>query len=123
MILCSIKRWWFKDKKQTYLIIGILLANYIIATFLYKSVLITLFLSIGVPIIIDKSKWKYTIATFALNFVFTYLSLFLEGFTNSNNMPSIIKIMLNFDYYIMLAINYMTFNLLQFKKGDETDGR
>ena len=119
VLLCSIKRWWF-DKKSHFIIVLIaLITNYIIATFVYKSVIATLILSIGIPLLLDRKKWLYMIATIVISNLFTALSLMFEGFTNANEMPNMIKIMLNFDYYIMLALNYIAFNLIQFKKGAE----
>ena len=119
VLLCSIKRWWFDKKRHFIIVLIALITNYIIATFVYKSVIATLILSIGIPLLLDRKKWLYMIATIVISNLFTALSLMFDGFTNANEMPNMIKIMLNFDYYIMLALNYIAFNLIQFKKGAE----
>ena len=123
MILCSIKCWKFKSKKQ-FIICGIV----IILCFCYKfitndTILNTIFLTIAFPIILDKSKWLYTLSTFVLSFVFLFLSLKLEGFVNANDMNYLVRTFLNFDYNIMLILNYFVFNFITFKKGGEQNGR
>ena len=116
MILCSIKRWWFKSKKQAIIVISLVVLGFVYKLLTNDTIVNTLLLSILLPILLDKSKWLYTIITFALTNVFLLLSLFLEGFVNTDNMQYICKLFLQFDYYIMLILNYFVFNLIKVKK-------
>lgn len=116
MILCSIKRWWFKSKKQAIIVISLVVLGFVYKLLTNDTIVNTLLLSILLPILLDKSKWLYTIITFALTNVFLLLSLFLEDFVNTDNMQYICKLFLQFDYYIMLILNYFVFNLIKVKK-------
>jgi hypothetical protein len=120
MLLCSIKCWWFKSKKLALISISVIILCFL-CNILFKTYDITpLITTIALPLIIDKKKWLYTLLTFLLSNVFMILSLFLEGFTNANEMPYIIAMFLCFDYYIMLVLNYFVFNL--FKKEQIKNG-
>jgi hypothetical protein len=121
MILCSIKRWWFKSKKQTIIVISLIIFCFIFGLIFKNTTINTLFLTIVLPLILDKKKWLYMILTFILNNIFLLLSLWLEGFTTANDMTYIIRFLLNNDYYIMLVLNYFVFNL--FKKEQINNGR
>ena len=81
------------------------------------DVIITIFTTLILPLIINKKKWLFIIITFALSYVFLFLSLFIEGFTNTDNMPYIVGTFFNIDYYIMLILNYFVFNLI--RKGED----
>lgn len=116
MILCSIKRWWFKDNKQCIIVITVIILCFMYKLITNDTILNTIFLTIIFPIILDKKKWLYTLLTFALSFVFLFLSLFLEGFVTADNMNYLIRTFLNFDYNIMLILNYFVFNLIVEKK-------
>lgn len=116
MILCSIKRWWFKSKKQAIIVISLVVLGFVYKLLTNDTIVNTLLLSILLPILLDKSKWLYTIITFALTNVFLLLSLFLEGFISADNMNYLIRMFLQFDYYIMLILNYFVFNLIKVKK-------
>lgn len=116
MILCSIKRWWFKDNKQFITVITVIILCFMYKLITNDTILNTIFLTLLFPILLDKSKWLYTILTFALSFAFLFLSLFLEGFVNTDNMQYICKVFLQFDYYIMLVLNYFVFNLITIEK-------
>lgn len=116
MILCSIKRWWFKSKKQTLIVISLIIFFYIFGLLFKNKIINSLILTIILPLLLDRKKWIYTLTTFLLSNIFLLLSLWLEGFTNSDEMPYIIGTFLNLDYYIMLVLNYMLFNLIKFNK-------
>lgn len=114
--LCSLKCWWFKNKKIAIFAIILLFLTYASSIIFGQSSIITLIVAFGFPLLIDYKKWKYTILTFIFSNMFMILSLVLEGFVNTNNMQYICKIFLEFDYYIMLILNYFTFNLIKIKK-------
>ena len=113
MVLCSIKYWWFKNKKTTIISISVIIACFI-CNILFNAYNITpIITTILLPLFINKKMWFYTFLTFLLSNIFMILSLFLEGFTNANDMPYIIAMFLAFDYYIMLLLNYFVFNLIR----------
>lgn len=114
--LCSLKIWWFKNKKTSFLAIVVLLLTYLSSVFLGQSSIVTLIVAFGFPLLIDKSKWLFVILTFLLSNLFMILSLILEGFVNTNDMQYICKVFLQFDYYIMLVLNYFAFNLIKKKE-------
>ena len=120
-LLCCLRQWWFKSKAQTIAIILIAVVGYTI-NMLIPNYVIAILISFILPLVLKPKNWLFIILTFILNNVFIGLSLWLEGFTNANDMPYFIRTFLNFDCYIMLALNYMVFNLLP-KKGDEIHGR
>lgn len=113
MMLASIVRWWFKDKKQSYIffgtcmILGALNLHPVLCNF---TPIISCFV---LPLLFDRKKWVWIIATFILNFVFLKLSLILSEVTNTADFNYIEKVFFQFDYYIMLVLNYITFNLLK----------
>jgi hypothetical protein len=116
MILAGIQEWKFKKK---YPIIIILICAILSALNDFTPInqltdtIISLFTLIVLPLIINKKKWLTIILTFAFSYIFLFLSLWLEGFVNANDMNHIISTFLVFDYYIMLALNYFVFNLLR----------
>lgn len=116
MILCSIKRWWFKNNKQLIISLLVIIICFVYNVITTDTIVNTIFLTILFPILLDKKKWLYTISTFALSFVFLFLSLFLEGFVTADNMNYLIRTFLNFDYNIMLILNYFVFNLIKIEK-------
>lgn len=115
IILCSIKRWWFKNKIQSIIIISIITLTYILFSIFGNNSIVILILTFGIPLILDYKKWKYTLLAFLLSNIFLFLSLWLEGFANSNSMQYVVKVFLELDYYIMLLLNYFVFNLLKKK--------
>lgn len=121
MILASIKRWWFKNKIQSIIVITIVILSYLFIQFVKQSDVLTIILAIGIPLILDWRKWFFTIITFALNNIFLAISFWLESLTNSNNMPYIVQTFFVLDYYIMLILNYFVFNLI--KKGGIKNGK
>lgn len=120
MLLCSIRVWWFKTKKQALISTGIIILCFIFNIIFNLYDITPLITTIALPLFLDYKKWKYVLLTFLLSNVFMILSLFLEGFTNANEMPYIIAMFLCFDYYIMLVLNYFVFNL--FKKEQIKNG-
>lgn len=116
IVLCCIKRWWFEKKWHTILVFSVLILKYLFATFIGQSTILTLFVAFGLPLIIDYKKWHYTIIAFVLSNIFLLLSLWFNGNTNTSEMPYIIRTLFLLDYYIMLGIEYITTNLIKFKK-------
>lgn len=117
MLLCSLQIWWFKNKRDLIIAISTTTICYVLNRIYIPLNNFTPFITtLILPIVLNYKKWLTTIITFALSNIFLFLSLFLEGFVNSNDMPYIIKIFLEFDYYIMLGINYMLFNLIRQRK-------
>lgn len=76
----------------------------------------TLFITIVLPIILNKKSWLWVILTFIISNLFMLLSLFLEGISNTDNLCYIAKLFMQFDYYIMLIMNYILFNFIRIKK-------
>jgi hypothetical protein len=116
VILCSIKRWWFKSLKQSFAILIIIILSFLHMILFGQSSLFSLILSVIIPLILDYKKWLYVIITFVFSNVFMFLSLWLEGFVNTNDMQYICKVFLQFDYYIMLVLSYFVINFITFKK-------
>lgn len=114
-ILCCIRQWWFKNKKQALLVIGLSIIGFTV-NILFPNFIVAFVLSIGLPLIIKPKNWLYIILTFILSNLFTALSLWFEGFTNTNDMNYFIKVFFQFDYYIMLVLNYMLFNMIDIYK-------
>ena len=116
VILCSIKRWWYKNKIQAIIVSSIIMLSYLHMIFFGQSSIFTLILSVVIPLILDFKKWVYIIITFIFSNVFLALSLFLEGFSNANEMNYLIRMFLQTDYYIMLILSYFIINMIKFKK-------
>lgn len=116
VILCSIKRWWFKSLKQSLIVIGLVILGFVYHLIFNDSIINTLILSIVLPLILDRKKWYYIIITFIFSNLFMILSLWLEGFVNTDDMQYVCKVFLQFDYYIMLVLSYFVINLITFKK-------
>lgn len=114
-LLCCLRQWWFKDKFQTILVFALTVLGFTI-NILFPNFIVAIVLSIVLPLILKPRNWLYIILTFVLSNVFTALSLWFEGFTTADQMPYVIRTLLNLDYYIMLAINYMLFNLIPQKR-------
>lgn len=122
MFLTAIKRWWFKNKTQMYLIVLLILINFPISILYPNFIVGTLIIVIVIPLILNIRQWYFTIASFLFNNIFMLLSLWLEGFVNSNDMQYICKVFLQIDYYIMLVLNYILFNLIRIKKEEKNNG-
>lgn len=122
MFLTAIKRWWFKNKTQMYLIVLLILINFPISILYPNFIVGTLIIVIVIPLILNIRQWYFTIASFLFSNIFMLLSLWLEGFVNSNDMQYICKVFLQIDYYIMLVLNYILFNLIRTKKEEKNNG-
>jgi hypothetical protein len=116
MILASLQIWWFKNKKQSIIVISLIILGFIYSLIFNDSTLNTIFITIVLPIIIDRKRWLSTIITFALNNIFVLLSLWLSEFANCDDMNYFIQLLFFFDYYIMLILNYFVFNLIRKKE-------
>lgn len=114
MICCGLQKWHL-GKKLNIITLLLLVVGYYWGIFV-ETTIMSLFITIIFPLIINYKKWLYILLSFVFSFVFLAFSLFLEGFTNANNMPYIIATFLNTDYYIMLALNYFVFNFLRIRK-------
>ena len=118
MVLSSVQEWWFKKKYPIIIIIVGAIISFVDDFTPYNSIIDTIigvFLTIILPLIINIKKWKTTLLTFIFSNIFLLLSLWLENTLNVDNLPYIIGILLNNDYYIMLIINYIAFNLIKRK--------
>ena len=120
MVLAGIQDWKFKKKYPIFILLGCgllsLISNYTSFNEIIDTIL-TIFTLIILPLIINRKKWLFILITFALNFVFIKLSLWFEGFANTDEMNYIIGTFFNIDYYIMLILNYFVFNLIRKKEG------
>lgn len=127
MILCGIQQWKFKKHKKkiisTILILGVI--SFLNDFTKYNSIIdsvITIISVIVIPLIINYRKCFYIILTFVLSNVFLAISLWLEGFSKTDNMTYVIKLFFTHDYYIMLVLNYILFNLIRMKKEEKNNG-
>ena len=118
MILASIQEWKFNKKYLIILLICAVISAVDDFTPLDSIIdtIIMLFTLIGIPLIINKKKWLTTILTFVFSYVFLFLSLWLNGFSKTDDMPYLIAILFNNDYYIMLILNYFVFNFIRKEK-------
>lgn len=116
MILCGIQRWWFKDKKQSIFTISIIIILYILNESLFLDDYTIIIGCIILPISLNYKKWLWILLTFGLNLLFLWLSSYLNGVVNTDNMNYIIKVLFQFDYYIMLTLNYILFNIIRIYK-------
>lgn len=114
MLFCSLQV-WHVNKKISIITFFLLIFSFFFGIFFDRTIM-SLFISIIYPIIINRKKWLTALLTFALSFVFLALSLWLEGFVTTNDMQYICKVFLEFDYYIMLVLNYFVFNLIRKKE-------
>lgn len=111
LILAGLRYWKFKNKNQFIIVLSLISISFVLLAFFKITTINTLFITIILPIIFDKKKWLTILITFGLSNIFLFLSLWLEEFINANDMPYLIAMFLNFDYYIMLVLNYFVFNL------------
>ena len=116
VILCCLRQWWFKSKKENIVSICVIIICYTLNETLNLHNYTPFIVTIILPLIIKPKNWFWIILTFALSNVFMILSLWLEGFVNTDNMNYIIKVLFQFDYYIMLGLNYILFNIIRIYK-------
>lgn len=112
VVICCCLQKWHLGKKLNIITLVLLFIGFLFVAFV-ETTIITLLLSIIYPLLLNRKKWKYIILTFIFSNVFMVLSLWLEGFVNSDDMQYICKIFLQFDYYIMLILNYFVFNFIR----------
>lgn len=119
VVLCCLQQWKFKNKIPIILIIIGAIISAIDELFWFNNILdsiITILLSIVMPLIINRKKWLYVILTFVLSNIFLFISLWFEEVSKTDNFTYIIKVFFTHDYYIMLVLNYILFNLIRMKK-------
>lgn len=112
VVLSSIQQWWFKNKKQMIFTFGVILTLFATSIIFGQSSIATLIVTIALPLILNYRKWLYMVLAFIFSNVFMALSLWLEGFVNTNDMNYLIKTFLQTDYYIMLTLSYMLLNMI-----------
>lgn len=112
-ILCGVQQWKYKNKKQFLIVLVIILVLYILNETLYLDDYTIIIGCFSIPLAINYKRWLWILLTFILSTIFLAVSLWLEGFTNANNMNYIIGTFLQIDYYIMLGLNYILFNLIR----------
>ena len=116
VLLCCLRQWWFKNKREAIIVIGLIILGFLSSILLNDIYVHTIFLSIVLPLILKPKNWLWVILTFVASNLFMALSFFLEGLINSNNESFIIHTFMQFDYYIMLVLNYILFNLIKMKQ-------
>lgn len=114
MICCGLQCWQLGKKKNIITLI-ILILGFLWVVFIEQNI-IAFVLSIIYPLILNRKKWLTIILTFILNNVFLLLSLWLEQFASVDDMNYFIRVLFQFDYYIMLVLNYFVFNLIRKKE-------
>lgn len=114
--LCAIQQWWFRKKWHIILSLSVILLSYVFSVIFGHSHVVSLVSVLGLPLVIDYKKWLWVILTFVLSDVFMVLSLWLEGISNTDYMNYIIKLFFQSDYYMMLVLNYILFNIIRMKK-------
>ena len=115
VVICCCLQKWHLGKKLNIITLILLVIGYIWVVFI-ENTIITLLLSIVYPLILNRKKWLPIILTFILNNVFLLLSLWLEQFASVDDMNYFIRVLFQFDYYIMLVLNYFVFNLIRKKE-------
>ena len=122
MTLTCLQQWRFENNKQRI----IFYSSCIVCCFLNElfnlTTITSIYITIIMPLILNYKKWVWVILVFVLNNIFLFTSLFIEGFTNADNMNYIVKTFLQFDYYIMLIMNYILFNIIRLKKEGNSNG-
>lgn len=116
VILCCLRQWWFKDKKQTIIVLSLTLLSYIYSIIFNETTFNTIFITIILPLILKPKNWLWVILTFITSNLFMLISFWLQGNINAYEMNYIIAIFFNNDYYIMLILNYILFNLIRIKQ-------
>lgn len=120
MVLAGIQEWKFKKKYSLIIILicAILsgIDDYWQSLDMIIDSIISIFVLICLPLIINRKKWLTILLTFVFSYIFLFLSLWLEGFATSDDMNYMIQTFLVFDYYIMLILNYFVFNLIRKKE-------
>ena len=116
VLLCCLQQWWFKNKKEVIISLSVFLVCYILNETLNLRDYTPFITTIALPLFINKKKWLWVILTFIASNLFMILSFALEGLTNANNLNYIIRMFLQNDYFIMLILNYILFNIIRMKQ-------
>ena len=116
VLLCCLRQWWFKDKKQTIIVLSLIILGYLSSVFLNDVIIHTLFLIIILPLILKPKNWLWIILTFIISNVFTIISFLLANIVNTSELNFIINVFMQNDYFIMLIMNYILFNLIRMKQ-------
>ena len=116
MVLCGLQQWCFKDKKQYIIFFSIIIAFNILYFIPFFRDFTSIIFPIAVPLILNYKKWITILLTSVLNFIFLALSVWLSNISNTSQLPYIIKLLFNLDYYIMLVLNYFVFNFIRVYK-------
>lgn len=116
VLLCCLRQWWFKDRKQLILIVSLIILGYIYSLIFKESTINTIIITIIVPLILKPKNWLWIILTFVSSNLFMLISFWLQNKTNAYEMNYIIAIFFNNDYYILLILNYILFNLIRMKQ-------
>ena len=116
VILCCLRQWWFKSKKETIIVLSLIILGYLSSVFLNDVIIHTLFLSIVLPLILKPKNWLWIILTFIISNVFTIVSFLLANIVKSTDMNFLTNIFMQNDYYIMLILFYLLFNLIRMKQ-------
>ena len=107
MLLCCLRQWWFKNKREAIIVIDLIILGFLSSILLNDIYVHTIFLSIVLPLILKPRNWLWIILTFIASNLFMFLSLIIEGFSNADNVNYIVRMFLQNDYYIMLFMNYI----------------
>ena len=116
MVLCGLRQWKFKSNRQMLIVVVLSILSFTYGNVFNETTFNTLFITIVLPIILNKKSWLWVILNFIISNLFMLLSLFLEGISNTDNLCYIAKLFMQFDYYIMLIMNYILFNFIRIKK-------
>lgn len=119
MLLCSTQQWKLKNKKEYLIFIISTIICYVLNITFNFTTFISIYITIILPLIINKKKWLYVILTFILSNVFLLLSLWFEGFASVDNMNYVVRFLFQSDYYIMLILNYIFFNMIRIKREEK----
>lgn len=111
--LCCLKQWWYKNIKQFVIILAIAILGYASIMLIPNNYITAIVISIVVPLIMKPKNVIYILLSFVFSNLFSAISFWLSGETNDLNMNYIISLFMNFDYYIMLVLNYFAFNLIK----------
>ena len=126
VVLCGIQQYWFKNKFQTILSLSIITGCCILNYIPYVNNFTPFITTVALPLILNMKKWLYIILTFILSNVFLIISLLLNNFVQTDCNGFIIDNLFLIDYYIMLVLNYVWFNMIKdvsfkniFKRGEK----
>lgn len=123
VLFCCLQQWWFKNKLEMIISLIVIIGCYILNETLELNNITPIITTILLPLFFDKKKWVWVALTFLTSNLFMILSFTLEGISNTNYVNYIIGTFMQFDYYILLVLNYILFNLIRIKKEMNNNGR